>query len=49
MVFEGNDGGVDYKRALLHSKRWSFYVNGKKILFMVGIRQKLLVLLGRRL
>ena len=27
MVFEENDGGVDDKKLLLHSKRWYIYVN----------------------
>ena len=26
-VFEDNEGGVDYKKALLHAKRWGLYVN----------------------
>ena len=26
MVFEDNDGGVDYAKALLHAKRWDIYV-----------------------
>ena len=29
MVFEDNDGGVDYKKVLLHSKRWYIYMNEK--------------------
>ena len=29
MVFEENDGGVDDKKALLHSKRWNAYANEK--------------------
>ena len=29
MVFEGNDGGVDNAKALLHAKRWYIYVNEK--------------------
>ena len=29
MVFEYNDGGVDDKKALIHSKRWDLYVNEK--------------------
>ena len=27
MVFEDNDGGVDYAKALLHAKGWYVYVN----------------------
>ena len=27
MVFEDNDGGVDYTKTLLHAKRWDAYVN----------------------
>ena len=27
MVFEDNDGGVDDKKALLHTKKWDVYVN----------------------
>ena len=27
MVFEDNDGGVDYAKALLHAKMWDVYVN----------------------
>ena len=30
MVFEENDLGVDYKKALLHDKRWYFCVNEKE-------------------
>ena len=29
MVFEDNDGGMDYEKALLHAKRWDVYVNEK--------------------
>ena len=29
VVFEDNGGGVDDKKALLHSKRWDVYVNEK--------------------
>ena len=27
MVFKDNEGGVDDKKALLHTKRWDLYVN----------------------
>ena len=27
MLFEENDGGVDYKKAFLHAKRWDGCVN----------------------
>ena len=29
MVFKDNEGGVDDKKALLHTKRWYLYVNEK--------------------
>ena len=30
MVLEGNDVGVDNEKSLLHTKRWSVYVNDKE-------------------
>ena len=27
MIFEENYGGVEYKKVLLHAKRWDVYVN----------------------
>ena len=36
MVFEDNDGGVDDKKALLHTKRWYVYVNEKENLIKGG-------------
>ena len=29
IFFEGNGGGVDDKKALIHAKRWDVYVNEK--------------------
>ena len=36
MVFEDNDVGVDYGKALLHTKRWNIYVNEKEKLVKGG-------------
>ena len=36
MVFEENDGGVDYAKALLHAKMWDVYFNEKEIIVKVG-------------
>ena len=30
MVFDDNYGGVDYKKVLLHAKRWDVYVKGNE-------------------
>ena len=29
MLFEDNDGRVEYSKSLLHAKRWDVYVNEK--------------------
>ena len=29
-VFEGNEGGVDDKKSLLHAKRWDLFINEKE-------------------
>ena len=49
MVFEENGGGLDDKKALLHSKRLDLMVNGRESLLKVGIWCKFWVLEGRRL
>ena len=36
VVFEGINGGVDYK-VLLHAKRWDVYMNEKRFLKEVNI------------
>ena len=36
MVFDENEGGVDYAKALLHAKRWYLYVNEKEQLVKGG-------------
>ena len=29
IVFEDNDGGVEYQKAIIHDKRWDLYMNEK--------------------
>ena len=36
VVFEENYGRVDYKKALIHAKRWDVYVDEKENLIKVG-------------
>ena len=36
MAFEGNDGGVDDAKSLIHAKRWDVYVNEKEKLVKGG-------------
>ena len=32
MVFEGNDGGVDDEKVILHANKWDVYMSEKKAL-----------------
>ena len=36
MVSEGNNGGVDGMKALIHSKKWDLYNSEKEVLVMGG-------------
>ena len=36
MVFEDNDGGVDYNKVILHAKSRDVYMNDKEALIKVG-------------
>ena len=36
MIFQDNGGGVDDKKALLHTKRWDVYVNEKENIMKGG-------------
>ena len=37
MVFEGNYGGVEDRKAILHARMWDVYMNEKKCLLRVVI------------
>ena len=40
MVFKDKDGGLDDKKAFIHSKRWDLYVNEKVNLIKGGYSVK---------
>ena len=41
--------GVDNQKAILHAKRWKYYMNEKKRLLKVVIMWKFQILVGGRL